>query len=240
MCHEGMHDGVMLAPRHTRWRVVDRLVEPIGTEKTISGKPLHVATRFQRRHRQSQCAGVRSDNQVVSQPALEAQPGYAERPILIDMVHIGSVIAGLGNAPWHSALAAVFDLARNRCLAGRLQQGVLVTRHDQPRHEIFEHRAAPRNQTHIAAMTGQQTSEREPVLLRYLSLRNKQETGQARFGCQHVVAGRIAATLAHVITDGQQATRFIVKKFKIHHFQFAATIHQIVNDSEPLQRALVR
>jgi hypothetical protein len=30
-------------------------------------------------------------------------------------------------------------------------------------------------------MTGQQAAEREPMLLRYLSLRDEQETGQARF-----------------------------------------------------------
>ena len=237
--HEGTHDGVILAPRHTRWRVVDCLVEPIDAEETVSGERLQVATRFPRHHRQRQCAGVRRDDQVVSQPALEAQTGHAEGPILIDLVHIGGVIAGLGNTPGHSALPAVFDLARHRGLAGLIQQGVLVTRHDQPRHEVLEHRAAPRNQAHVAAMTGQQAAECEPMLLRYLSLRDEQKTGQARFGCQQVVAGRIAAPFAHVVADGQQAARRIVEKFKIHHRQFAATIHQIVDDPEPLHRASI-
>ena len=86
-------------------------------------------------------------------------------------------------------------------------------------------------------MTGQQAAECEPVLLRHLSLCDEQKTGQARFRCQQVVAGVIAAPFAHVVADGQQAARVIVEKLKIHYRQFAATIHQIIDDAELRQRA---
>ena len=36
-------------------------------------------------------------------------------------------------------------------------------------------------------MACQQTAKREPVLLWHLSLRDEQETRQARFGCQQVI-----------------------------------------------------
>ena len=230
---------MVLASLHTRRRVINRLVEPVVAEEPVGGKPLQVATRFERQHCQCQYAGVGSDDQVVPQSAFKTQPGYAERPVLIDMVHIGGVIAGLGYAPGHGALPAVFDLARHRGLAGLLQQSVLVTRHHQPRHEVLEHRAAPRNQADVAPVAGQQAAECEPVLLRYLALRDEQETGEARFGCQQVIAGRIAAAFTHVVPDGQQAARAVVEEIKVHHCQFAATCHQIVDDSETLYRTPV-
>ena len=88
-------------------------------------------------------------------------------------------------------------------------------------------------------MTCQQAAEGEPMLLRHLALRDKQETGQARFRGQQVVAGRIAAPFAHIVTYGQQTPGGIVKKLKIHHRQFPATFHQIVDNSKPFHRARI-
>ena len=85
-------------------------------------------------------------------------------------------------------------------------------------------------------MACQQTAEREPVLLRDLALRDQQKTRQARFGCQQVVAGRIASPFSHIVSDGQQVARTVIEKLKIHQRQFTATLHQIVDDSESLHR----
>ena len=82
-------------------------------------------------------------------------------------------------------------------------------------------------------MTGQQAAERKPVLLGNLSLRNEQKAGKPGFGCQHVVAGRIATPFTYIVTDA-------LKKFKIHNCKFAAAIHQIVDDPEPLRRTLIK
>ena len=84
----------MLAPRYTRRRVIDRLVETVVAEKTIAGQYLQITARCQRHHRQRQRAGVRRDHQVIAQSAFQAQPGHAECPVLVDLVHIGGVIAG--------------------------------------------------------------------------------------------------------------------------------------------------
>src|SRR5664279_4878892 len=108
MRHVCAYDGMVLTPRHPRWRVIDRLIKPIDTEETLGSQVLQIATRFPWHHCKRQCTGIRSDDQVVAQSALEAQPRHAERPILIDLGYIGGVIAGLGNTPGHTALPAVF------------------------------------------------------------------------------------------------------------------------------------
>ena len=140
-------------------------------------------------------------------PRLEAQPGDAERPVLIDLVHVDGVVARLGDAPGHVPLPSVLDLARHRGLAGLLQQRVLVAGQEQPRHEVLEHRAAPRHQAEVAAVAGEQAAEREPVLLRHLALGDEQIARQAGFGGQQVVPGRIAPPLAQVVADAQQVAR---------------------------------
>ena len=46
--------------------------------------------------------------------------------------------------------------------------GILVGRHHQQRHQVFEHRAAPCQQNRLAARGREQTAQREPAFLRQL------------------------------------------------------------------------
>ncbi len=78
-------------------------------------------------------------------------------------------------------------------------------------------------------MTGQQTPEREPVLLWHLTLGDQQKACQPGLGSQQVVAGRVPASLPHVIADGQQAAGGIVKEAEIHLGQVIAAPDQPVN-----------
>ena len=139
MRHECTNNGVIFSSRHPGRRVIHCIVEAVAAEKPVGCQCLQVATRFLRHHCQRQCAGVRSDDQIVSQSALEAQTGNAEGPVLIDLMYIPGIITGLGNAPRHSTLPTVFYLAGHCGLAGLRQQSILVTRHDQCRHEVFKH-----------------------------------------------------------------------------------------------------
>ena len=90
-------------------------------------------------------------HQVLAQAALQAQPGHAEGAVLVVHPRIDGVVAGFRDPPRHAALAAVFNLARHRRLAGLVEQRVVVARHDQHRHQVLEHRAAPREQCRFAA-----------------------------------------------------------------------------------------
>jgi len=111
MRHECAYDGVILAPRHACRGVVDRFVEATSAEEPLFSQCLQIPAGLPRHHHQRQCAGVGRDDEVVAKPALETEPGDSERPVLIDVLHIGGVVAGLRNPPWHGTLPAVFDLA---------------------------------------------------------------------------------------------------------------------------------
>jgi len=95
--HERLHDGVRLAPRHTRGGIVDSLVEAVGAEQVLISQRLQIAAGFPRHHRQRQRTGVGRNHNVISQPALEAEARHAEGPVLVDLVEISGVIAGFGN-----------------------------------------------------------------------------------------------------------------------------------------------
>ena len=224
MRHERTHDGARLAARHAGRRVVDRLVESEAPVETLADQPLQVRAGRLRRHHQRQRRRIGCDHQVFGQAALEPQAGHAERAVLIVEARIDCVVAGLRDAPWHAALLAVGDLSRHHHAAGLVEQRVVVGRHHQQRHQVLEHRAAPRQQHGLAARGRQQTPEREPVLLRQLSLRDGHETREPRLGGQQIVVAVIAPVLADVVPDREQVACTIVEKVVLHlRHRFALT-----------------
>ncbi len=234
--HEAAHDGVVRPREHARRGVVDGFVQSVVAKKTISAEGLQIATRVAGDDRQRECGRVGSDDQILRQSALEAQPGDAERSVLIDLIHVDGVVARLRDAPRNVTLPSVLDLARDGALAGLLQQRVLVAGQEQPRHEVLEHRAAPRDQADVATMTRKQAAQSEPVFLGHLALRDEQETRQAGFRCQQVVPARISPPLAHVVADAQQVSRRIVEEIEIHRRQLMTPGDQTVDDPQPLLR----
>ena len=109
---------------------------------------------------------VRRDDQIVGEAALAAQAGHAERLVLIVAGAIGERVRRLGNAPRHAALAAVLDLPPHAGAAALIEQRAGKAAHQQQRHQVLEHRAAPRHQRGAAVDVGHQPSQVEPVMLR--------------------------------------------------------------------------
>ena len=160
-------DGdAVAAAGQTRGRVVDRLVEAVGAEPTVALEPLQVVARGLRRDHQRHGAGVGRDDQVIGEATLEAEAGHAERPILVVEVGVGLVVPRLGDAPRDLALATVLDLTLDDAATGLVEDRATIGRHDQQRHEVLEHRAAPRQQHRLAARGRQGPPEAKPVLLR--------------------------------------------------------------------------
>ncbi len=155
-------------------------------------------------------------------PVLKPSPGHSEGAVLIDLVHVHRVVARLRDAPGHTALVPVFHVAGHRGPAGLVEQGVLIAGQEQQRHEVLEHRAAPRHQAQIAAAAGEQAAQREPVLLRHLVFSHQQVAGQAGLGGQQVVPGGVAAPLAYVVPDAQQLPLRVVHQVEVHGCQVVA------------------
>ena len=151
-------------------------------------------------------AGVRRDDQVVGEPALEAEARHAERAVLVVELRVGLVVAGLRDAPRHAALGAVLDLALDDAAIGLVEQRPVVGRHHEQRHQVLEHRAAPRQQRRPAARRGrgQLPAEAEPVLLRQLALRDRHEARQPRLGGQQVVEAGVEPVVGDVVADREE------------------------------------
>ena len=141
-------------------------------------------------------------------------------------MHVDRVVAGFRNAPGDAALLAILDLPVHYRLIGLVEQRVCVGGHHQQRHEVLEHRAAPRQERRLAPGDDQQASQGKPAFLRQLALRNRHKTGQARFRSQQVVVARIPPPLADVVANRQQMTRLVEQEVVVHLGQFAGLQRQ--------------
>ncbi len=182
MGHEVMHDGerpVRLGPG-----VVHRIAEAERTEQSHPLEHPEIPQRpFGIDHR-SQCRGIRSDYQIASQPALERQVGYAESAILIDEMAVAQVVRALTRSPWHAALRAVGDLPPDGAAVGLVEEGERKALHDEKRHEILEHAAAPRHERCFSSGVRERAAESVPVLDWHIVLGDGDEARQARLGSE--------------------------------------------------------
>src|SRR3970040_218384 len=78
----------------------------------------------------------------------------------------------------HAALPPILDLPLHGRLAGPVEQRVFVRRHHQERHEVLEHRTAPRKEDRLSAGGGEAPPQGKTALLRQLSPRHRPETPQ--------------------------------------------------------------
>ena len=196
--HVRPDDRARLAAPLPRRRVVDGLVQAEPSGQAAAGETLQIETRRFRRDHQGQRRRVRRHDQVVAKPALQTQPGNPERAVLVVLVHVDGVVAALRHSPWHPALPAILDLPLHRCAIGLIEQRIFIGRHHQQRHQILEHRAAPRQQDRLAAPGRQQSPQRKPAFLRQRSLGDGDEIAQSRFRGQQIVVAvsqRRSATL---------------------------------------------
>ena len=103
-------------------------------------------------------------------------------------------------------------------------------------HQVFEHRAAPRQENRIAADDGHHPAQREPVFLRDLSHRDGDETGQACLGSEKIVITVIDLAVSDVVTDGQQVGGMVVQEGEIHLRKIVDLSDEISKRFKPFPR----
>ena len=132
--------------------------------------------------------GVGRDDEVVGQPALESEARHAERLVLVGAGAIGEARTRIRRCPTaRRAGAAVFDLPPDARAAALIEQRAGKAAHQQQRHQVLEHRAAPRHQRRAAVDVRHEASEMEPVVLRHVAFGDGDEAGQPRLRRQQVV-----------------------------------------------------
>ena len=204
------------ARRQTRRSVIHCLVKSVSAFASFGGEEFKILAGFAGRNHQGHRRGVRSNHEIFRQAAFQTKARHAEGAVLVIQMHVGAVVAGFGNTPRDAAQLAVFDLLPDGPLAGLIEQGVFVIRHDQQRHQVLEHRPAPRSKQRIAPQRDEQTAQREPVLLRNLSLRDGDVAAQARLGRQQIIEAGVIAAFGDVETNGEKLARGIEQKAEIH------------------------
>ena len=160
-------------------------------------------------------AGVGRDDEVLAEAPLEAQAGDAERAVLVVELRVRLVVPGLPRCPTAPrARRRSGDLPVHDAAIRVVEDGPIVGRHDEQRHQVLEHRAAPR-QEHGAAprrLRRQLAPEAEPVLLGQLPLRDGHEARQPRLRGQQVVEARVEAVIRDVVPDCQELPAAIVEE----------------------------
>ena len=238
MGHEGPHHGLGLPAWQAGRRVVDGFVETEGALAPFGHQSLQILARLLGRHHQRQRRRVGRHHQILGQSALQSQTGHAERPVLIIEMSVHGIVAGFRHAPGHPALGSILALPLHRGPTGLVKQCAFIGWHHQERHQVLEHRSAPREQDRSAADAGEPSSQSKPALLRQLSLRDGHEGGQPGLGRQQVVVARVASAIIHVVPDGQQVACLIEEEVVLHARQVAGVKRKPLHDRDPLAGAL--
>ena len=125
--HERAHDRARLPARQPRRRVVDRLVEAESPGEPVAGEPLQVAARLLGRDHQRERRRVRRDDEILGQPALQAQPGHAERAVLVVEAARRPRCSRDSEMPQGTPRCLPYSICRaHRRAAGLVEQRVLV------------------------------------------------------------------------------------------------------------------
>ena len=224
--HEGSHDRARLAALHAGCRVVHGLVESKAALESEVREALQVFARGLGLDHQCERRGIGSDDEILREAAREAEPGHAERVVLVVEARVDGVVAGLGHAPGQGALVAVCDLPRHCRAAGLVEQRAGIGRHHQERHEVLEHRAAPGHEHGLAARRRQEPPEGKPAFLRQLPLGDRDERAKPRFRGEQVVETGVAPVVVDVVSDREQVARPVVEELVVGRREFRCLLRQ--------------
>ncbi len=81
---------------------------------------------------------------------------------------------------------------------------MLISRHHDERHQIFEHGAAPGQENRLSAGDSEKAAQGKPAFLRHLSLSNGNETAETRLRRQQVIVAFVPSVFVHVVADGEE------------------------------------
>ena len=225
--------------------VVERLVEAVSAARADGGKALEIAHGAFRIDHGRKRRGVRRDDGVLAQAALQSQAGHAEVRILVGELEVARIVGGFGNAPRNADLRAIADLSLDDQAVGLFQQASGRRAHDERRHEVFEHGARPGNEGGAFADRRDGASEPKPVAGRNVVLGDRDEARQARLGGEQVVAVGVERPVRGT-SDRQQAALLIEQKAELHAFGHRArsrfdrrqALLQVAERSQRLHRIL--
>ncbi len=190
--HVAADQGKLLAGGYSAGSVVGGLVEAVSPEEPSCGHRFQVGAGGARVDHQGQDRGIGRHDQIIVQPLLESQSRDAEGPVLVGLLRVELAVATFGDAPRHPLPPSIANLPRDRLAAGLFEQGRVVVGHEQQRHQVLEHGAAPGYEHGGSAARGELAPQMEPVLKRHLAAGDAQETAQPGLRREQVVEARVS------------------------------------------------
>ena len=196
--------------------VIERFVEAVGPEAAGPRELAEVAGRRRGIDHRGQRRRVGRDHQIVTEPALEAEPGHAEARVLVGEVEIAHVVSGFRDAPGHAAPLPVGDLTLHGQTARLLQQAAVRLPHDEPGHQILEHRARPRDQRDVRLDRRHRAREPEPVHGRHVTAGDRDEAREPGLRGEKIVTALVERSVGDPVADGEELTGPVEQEFEIH------------------------
>ena len=88
--------------------------------------------------------------------------------------------------------------------------------HDEQRHQILEHAAAPRHERGRSRRGRERAPEPEPVLDRHIVLGDRHVARQTRFRCEQIVIRVVQRGRIDAVADGEKLAPGVVEKREVH------------------------
>ena len=205
--------------------VIDRFVEAVIAEQLEVGQPAKIFGAARRIDQHRQRRGIGRDDELVTEAAFEAESRHAERLVLIGAVPVGSGVGRFGHAPRRAARRRVIDLPPDRHPAGFIEQCFGKAAHHEQRHQVLEHRGAPRQQHRRSMHGADQPAEMEPVQFGHVALGDGDEAGQPRLGreqiVERVIHARRGGAVGEAIADRKQVAFAVVEEPEVHFIEIS-------------------
>ena len=194
---------------------VDGLDKAVVLEPAVGGHQAEIAGGCDGVDEEGECGRIGRDDEVVGKAAGEAEPGDAEGPVLVGACGIGGMVAGLGDAPGQAEVSAIGHLAGDDAAVGLIEERLAEGGHDQQRHEVLEHGAAPAQEHGPAGRDGEAAAESEPVLEGELALGDGDEAGEAGLGGEQVVEALFAPVVIDPVAERKQPALAVVEEAEV-------------------------
>ena len=195
---------------------VERLDEAEAAQRAEAGEPAEVLGGGVRRDRERQRGRIGCDDHVLAQAPAQAQRRHAEGLVAEAVVGIALGIGRFRYPPGHAIAGPVATLELDRHALAFAEQRLRPRPQQQARHQIFEHRAVPRQKRDPAMGRDDRPLEMKPMLRRDVAFGDREEAGDARLGCEQVVMVRIGAARARIVADIEQPALAVVKRAEVH------------------------
>ncbi len=231
-------DDFRFVRRQAARRVVERFIKSPIPKRSFRRKRTKIEHRIARPRGKRQTRGIGGDDVIPRQSALQAQPRHTEGLILIRLSGVEHGECRFRHAPGDALLPAELHLPLDCRIATLSEQSLRIGSQKQTRHQVLEHRAAPREEPGSGRRVRQRTPEMEPMPVVDFAFANRQKAGQPGFGREQVVTAAIQLSAAQVVADGEQPARMVVKECEIHvHSQFVQPLGKLIASSQQFFRS---